>query len=319
MTAWIFHGVQGTGKGLLVDHIIRPIFGKDYVAKQQPRNLKAEFNSWMEKAIIVNLDEFDINDAGVDAGSVMQALKQWITDEFMAIRAMRTDHRMTDNYANFILTTNAKSALPVDPGDRRFSFGVRQEKRLVITPDEVAAIPGELVQFAGYLKGYDANAQQAHTCLENDAKLHARELSLTTIEEFADAIRFGDLEFFLGVEEGTMDHMQKAPYKMLTDRLTNEAKHGESSFIRVNELLTAYKMVCGGKDLVGLKFKKIMQFRNLPPARIKQSDGSRPEGWQVDWKVDEETLRSIGGHIRAVKTQSDLEKELKNEIQNESN
>ena len=137
-TAWILHGVQGTGKGLLVDHVLRPIFGKDYVCKQQSRNLKAEFNGWMERAIIVNLDEFDVSDAGSDSGSVMQALKMWITDAQLPIRALHKESRMTDNYSNFILTTNAKSALPVDDGDRRMNFGVRQEEKLVITPEEVA-------------------------------------------------------------------------------------------------------------------------------------------------------------------------------------
>jgi hypothetical protein len=315
-TAWIFHGVQGTGKGLLVDHVLRPIFGRDYVKKQQSRNLKAEFNGWMEKAIIVNLDEFDLQDAGNESSSVMQAIKMWITDEFIPIRAMHKESRMTDNYSNFILTTNAKSAMPVDPGDRRISFGVRQEKRLDISPDEVEAIPDELEQFAGYLKGYEVDKQLAHTCLENETKEQAKRLSLTSIELFVEAVKYGKLQYFVDAqdEKSSHDHSLVPDYGQILSRFVSDAKSSTQTLVSVHDLLKAYKLIVkNDKDMTSGKFKKIMEHKNLEAKRMRIGKG-RVEGWRVDWEVDAETLQSIGGHIRAVKSQEELEKSLLGEV-----
>jgi len=315
-TAWILHGVQGTGKGLLVDHVLRPIFGKDYVCKQQSRNLKAEFNGWMERAIIVNLDEFDVSDAGSDSGSVMQALKMWITDAQLPIRALHKESRMTDNYSNFILTTNAKSALPVDDGDRRMNFGVRQEEKLVITPEEVDAIPGELLDFAGYLGAYEVDKMKAHTCLENEAKTLAKALSKTSIEEFVEAVRVGDMQYFIdGTQERPSDAALPGYYQAALDKWISDAKNDRESIIAVADLLLAYKMICSGnKDVKATKFMKTMAFKALPAKRLRDASGGRPFGWRVKWDIDEETLRNIGGHLKAVKSQEELEDEIRKEV-----
>jgi len=314
-TAWLLHGVQGTGKGLLVDHVLGPIFGKDYVIKQQSRNLKAEFNGWMERAIIVNLDEFDVTDAGYEAGSVMQALKMWITDARLPIRAMHKESRMTDNYSNFILTTNAKSGLPVDDGDRRISFGVRQEKRLDISPEEVESIRSELDQFAGYLFGYEVDKQLAHTCLENEAKTLAKSLSRTSIEEFVDAVRLGNLQYFLdGMQENT-DGMLKAQYQQVIDRWVADVKASGESLVTAPDLLVAYRTICSeDKNMKTERFKKMMGHKSLPARRLIAADNSRPYGWNVKWDADAQTIREIKGHIKAVKTQKELEEALRKEV-----
>jgi len=315
-TAWIFHGVQGTGKGLLIDHILTPIFGHDYVAKQQSRNLRAEFNGWMEHAIFVNLDEFDIQDAGGEATSVMQALKMWITDLRLPIRAMHKESRQTNNYSNFILTTNAKGAMPVDSGDRRISFGVRQENRLEISPEEVEAIPNELEQFAGYLLGYNVDKRLAHTCLENATKEQAKRLSLTSIEEFVEAVREGDLQFFLdATHERSSDMGLDGAYRKLVDTFIDDTKRNGESIITVYDLLTAFKVICKeDRNMKGNKFAKIMEHKNFPAKKLKMPNGSRPRGWRIEWQTEQETLVNIGGHIKAAKTQEELEKSLRAEV-----
>ena len=314
-TAWIFHGVQGTGKGLLVDRVLSPIFGHDYVVKQQSRNLKAEFNGWMERAVFVNLDEFDITDAGNEATSVMQALKMWITDGRLPIRAMHKESRMTDNFSNFILTTNAKSALPVDEGDRRISFGVRQNKRLEITPEEIDSIKSELDGFAGYLKTFAVDKQMAHTCLENATKDQAKRLSLTSIEEFAEAVRDGDLQFFIDAkDERSSDFALDGEYRNILEGFIACAKDEKESTVSLHELLVAFKVICKeDRNMKSNKFGKIMEHKNLPSQRIRTPAG-RVRGWRVNWTADAETLRSVGAHIHPVKSQEDLEKNLQDEI-----
>ena len=312
-TAWVFHGVQGTGKGLLVDHVLKPIFGDEYVFKQTTRGLKDAFNVWMEKSIIVNIDEFDIEDTGADANGIMQNLKSWITDKYSAVRDMYAAQRTARSYSNFILTTNANSALPVDEGDRRISFGKRQEKRIQISHEEVAAVPGELQHFAGYLLGYKVDSQKAHTCLENDAKHIARHLGKTTIEEFVDAIKSGDLQYFVdGASEKGHDPALPGYYREILDGWIADAKADRPSAVRVPELLLAFKLICNEKsEMKQSKFVKMMQHKALNVGQPLDYKGKRFRGWKIDWVVDAETNVNIGGHIKPVKTQEQLEEEVR--------
>lgn len=315
-TAWIFHGVQGTGKGLLVDHIIRPIFGKDYVAKQQTKGLKDAFNIWMEKAIIVNLDEFDVSDTGGEANMIMQNLKTWITDDYIAVRGMHAASRPARNYSNFILTTNARAALPIDEGDRRISFGKRQESKLVISSEEVNAIKDELVDFAGYLLGYEVDEDMVHICLENEAKDIARSLGKTSIQEFVDAVHDGDLQFFIdGMSEHSGDLSLPHDYQKLVDSWMIDAKaEAGESFISTTQLLLAYRMLCNeDKKLKTGKFSKMMSYKAFQPTYMRTPTG-RVNGWRIKWNMDQETLVKIRGHMKPVKSSADMEKEIQKEI-----
>ena len=49
---------------------------------------------------------------------------------------------------------------------------------------------------AGVLQRFQVNARMAHTALENDAKKEMKEVSMSILEEFANAIRTRNLEYF---------------------------------------------------------------------------------------------------------------------------
>jgi hypothetical protein len=297
-TAWIMHGVQGTGKGLLVDHILTPIFGADYVRKQQARDLRADFNGWMETAIFVNLDEFDVHDTGSSQDSIMAALKNWITDTRLSIRALYAGHRMTDNFTNFIVTTNSQNSIPVPPGERRFSYGMRQEEKIDITPADVEMIKAELADFAGYLLGYDVNAEEAHQCLENETKLRAQELSKNTIEEFVEAVAIGDLRYFYEILREHADFDMGRNYQQVLDRMTADAKADKQTCLSPDEMLAAYEMATGGKK-VKAKVMKTLAYKNLKPGRY-QVNGQRVRGFLIKWNLSEEDKTELGTHLKAV-------------------
>jgi len=44
LTAWVFLGEQGAGKGLLLDKILKPLFGHKQVVKVEDEQLKSQFN-----------------------------------------------------------------------------------------------------------------------------------------------------------------------------------------------------------------------------------------------------------------------------------
>jgi len=64
----------------------------------------------------------------------------------------------------------------------------------------------------------------------------------------------------------------------------------------------------------GNKFGKIMEHKSLPARRLRIGD-ARPRGWKIDWLiVDAATMAEIKGHIKPVRTQEELEKNLEKEI-----
>lgn len=300
-TAWIFHGVQGTGKGLLVDHILTPIFGWDYVEKQQARNLKAEFNSFLEKALILNLDEFDVHHTGREADSVMQALKMWITDSKISIRRMYSAPVQRRNYTNVIITTNSPEPIPVPEGERRFNFGVRQEVPIKITHEEVRGISEELHAFAGFLKGYDADEELASVAMDNVTKQSAQQMSKSSIDEFAQAIRSGDLMFFHALlDEPSEDWHTKGKLKDSVARWITEAKEGRTSVVKATDMISAYMIATGDSKKTVTKFVKAMQHKNTAPTRRRLDDGTRPFAWDINWEINSEDAAALGLHLKVV-------------------
>ena len=77
----------------------------------------------------------------------------------------------------------------------------------------------------------------------------------------------------------------------------------------------AYKVICStNKDLKLVTFKSAMRHKGNPAKRLRSPDGRRVDGWKVKWNVDEETLRNIGAHIKAVKSEEELEEALRAEV-----
>lgn len=44
MTSFVFIGEQGSGKGVTMEHIIKPLFGNSQVSQIEDEELKSSFN-----------------------------------------------------------------------------------------------------------------------------------------------------------------------------------------------------------------------------------------------------------------------------------
>jgi len=313
-TAWILHGVPGTGKGLITQHILPGIFGIDYCVTQQVRDLKQAFNGWIEQAIFVTIDEANTDDAGAESKQVVEALKLWITESRLNLRQLYCPPRMVRNFSNFIFTSNDFGVLPIRPGDRRFSVGLRQEEPLDISPDEVDQIKFELAHFAGYLQGYEVDKQLAHAPMMNSAKAAIMEYKLSSIEEFVRAVQNGDLMFFLDNWELGIISQETVAVDAVLNQWIEDLKAGKPSLIRTQALLTVYEAIVSGRTSTPIgKFTKNMERHLLSPQRMRY-EGKRAKGWLVDWNVDQEDLVDLGAHIKPVKTQKELEVALADEL-----
>ena len=199
MTAWIFTGVPGTGKGVLVQKVLKPLFGEMQVPMRSLENIEEQFNLYMRTALFLVVDEFRMGDSG-NVGKMADKLKHQITEPTLTIRAMRTNQIELPSFCNFIFLTNRADAVRIEEGDRRYNVAPRQERKLeAVHPDiinNISTLRSELYNFSGLLQSFVVDGRMAHTVLENTAKIEMRQVSMSVLEEFANAIKTQNLQYF---------------------------------------------------------------------------------------------------------------------------
>ena len=192
-TAWIWHGVQGTGKGLIFSRILRPLFGDANVVQKRMTELEDRFNEHLANSLIVNIDEAHISNSG-KSGMIMADLKNQITEPKITIRKMRQAAQTVDNRAGFLFFSNMSTPVEVERTDRRFNVGLFQQEPLNITPQEVDHIQNELLSFAYQLQHHPVDITNVRTPILNDAKREIIEGSLHAAESISQALQKGNLE-----------------------------------------------------------------------------------------------------------------------------
>jgi hypothetical protein len=198
-TAWLLSGTQGTGKGVYFNEIMAKLLGLDYVTRTTLPVFEKEFNAFMERALLVFVDEVRISEL-TKASTALSNLKQLITDANVAIRRMRTDQYLIDNHANFVFASNHHDSMEVDPSDRRFLIAPRQEAPLsdvLRVTDIENRLPGELEKFAGYLLGRPADLQLAREMYHSAERARLQHLTRDSSDEVVDALRRGNAQFFI--------------------------------------------------------------------------------------------------------------------------
>lgn len=202
-TAWVLGGVPGTGKGLFYSKVLRPLFGPEHVPMRALQNIEEQFNLYMRNSLFLIVDEFHMASSSIGAMKIADKLKNQITEDTLTIRAMRTNQIEVPNYTNFIFLTNRNDAIKIEAGDRRYNIPPRQETRLEDAHPqllkELDKLELELDAFAGYLATFQVNERLVHTCIDNASKDQMRQVSMSVLEEFSQAIKDGDLTFFTDI------------------------------------------------------------------------------------------------------------------------
>ena len=195
-TGFVFHGRTGTGKGIMFDKIIRPLIGDKYVTELTVDNLSDQFNQWLETSIIIWLDEFNADDSH-SGDALMNKIKNLVTENTVTIRGMRRNPIQKQVYNNIIIASNHTTPIPIDINDRRFNISPAQESMIVISQTEIDQIKNELTDFATFLHEFKVNVQKTKQVLNNDAKQKMIAASMTSHNSFFEAVRKGDLEYFV--------------------------------------------------------------------------------------------------------------------------
>jgi len=196
MTAWILHGTEGTGKGLIMNRILRPIFGKEQTTSRRMEELNEPYNGFMKNKFLVFVDEVQTK-ALENEKAAMAKLRNFITEPTITIRDMYVAAMEYENRTNWIFNSNESDPVAIPKNDRRFNVGVYQPNKLNMTDAELAPIESELQDFHDYLLSYPVDLKAVATPLDNNDRSTLISISESSIDTVASAILGGDMEFLI--------------------------------------------------------------------------------------------------------------------------
>jgi hypothetical protein len=113
----LLQGTQGDGKTYFYA-LLAAILGKDNVIVINGKRLEEHFNPWAEGHMIVFIEEIRLH--GKNRWDAVNNLKPNLTNLMVEIRRMRTDVYNVINRSSYMLTSNSRDGLPVDPSDTRY-------------------------------------------------------------------------------------------------------------------------------------------------------------------------------------------------------
>jgi hypothetical protein len=321
ITAWILTGKEGTGKGVLINHIIAPTLGHDYVPIKRGTELEEKFNGWMENALIAYIDEIQVGNS-TRSEAIMADLKQFITDPSPTVRNMREMAYKIINYVNFILSSNKPDPVVITESDRRFNTGVFQsEKLLGITSHTLDhVLPKELHAFVNYMMTRKADVDLANTILHNNTRQNIIEASRTSLDEVGIQLMNGDFEglwnsmpdlnlmaelhgpasataiAFANIMKREALHIHQ--YKNKTRKVNGRdipVKKGmvaSHSKLTRDDMFVVFEHCVGNMPSTPNKFTSLLRHRNIviEPIRV---DEKLVRGIHVEWYMPEARLMEI--------------------------
>lgn len=311
-TAWVFGGVPGTGKGLFYSKVLRPLFGPEHVPMRALQSIEEHFNLYMRNALFLVVDEFHMASSSLGTMKIADKLKNQITEDTVTIRAMRTNQVEMPNYTNFIFLTNRNDAIKIENGDRRYNIPPRQEQKLEhVHPmilSELDKLEDELADFGGFLYTFQVDERMVHTCIDNTAKTQMRQVSMTIMEEFAEALNKGDLTFFTDILDintaNTMNMNEVATAQRLVKSWIALAKD-KFCIIPMEHLRTVFHVQTEQNPRLSQReFAKQISRFGIAPVRKRTAnagrDSSPVRGVVVNWQQDElEVQRLVNQYFDA--------------------
>lgn len=296
-TAWILQGVQGTGKGVMFNMILKPLLGDGYCATKTSENIEDDFNDWVSRTLLVLLDEFKSTD-GANATKMHNRLKHLITEEETTARGMRENQRSTKSYTNFIIATNDRDTTTVPEDDRRINVAPRQEVQLLVRYPELAEtlekhLLDETPLFVAFIKHFHIDRLAARTVRETEHKKLAREASRNTHERFCSSIKHGNLDYLIDYFEDppkTAIEFESAPaYNTIIKRLIADA--GGTSFLTITDLRVLYARI-QGKWLAPEALGRAMRIYGLEPIQ-KRTGAGRHRGYDISFNAADYNLEEL--------------------------
>lgn len=276
LTAWVAHGVEGTGKGSFVANIAIPLLHDNNVMQVTAKDIEDNFNGFLEGKSFVFVDEVDVDDFR-EKGRVTAKLRNYITESKISVRKMRTQVEQSDNWTSWFFASNKRRPVQVPLGDRRYNIGIYQGKRMV--DFDPKALQEDLEQFAAFLKAHPADPDLANSIVHTEDRDNLMQLSKTSGDEIADAILAGDyetLESYLPDDNLLAAHKFGMPYKQVLIDIKNAKR------ITRDQLYIIFEHCVGNVNSSPTKFNQYLRHHGLAVKQIKDN-GGKVYGIHVKW------------------------------------
>ena len=150
----------------------------------------------------------------------------------------------------------------------------------------------ELYIIAGILNKFQVDARMAHTALENDAKKEMKEVSMSILEEFANAIRIRNLEYFTEVLDIPLTNTFDAGGISTAQRYVKDwlSQTQQEQVIPLAHFKVVYDAMTDSRNTISQReFAKRMSRLNIKTARkrvSKDRTAGIPRGVVLVWKID---------------------------------
>jgi hypothetical protein len=286
LTAWLFTGVPGTGKGILFNKIIAPLFGQRYCRLITQNTAEEKYNGWMYQTLFVGVDEIDIGNT-TNGRQTLDTLKNYITEPITEIRLMNTDTLSMKTFCNFLFFSNHGDAMTIEPGERRLNVAPHQHAKLppeAQTTEFIASLHDQLPEFANYLQSIVVNEVQVNTALDNDAKRIMTQNSRSQHDTFMHALITFDVDYL--ISQVTSPHPNAIQLahegRYILTKLLKNAKNGQT-FMAIPEMATLRSLALG--DIKGqndintyLQHQEISKKTKQPSAFKDPNQTSRKMG-----------------------------------------
>ena len=307
-TMWILNGIEGTGKGVIVNDILAPILGMT-MHSGTIRMLRDRFNDYLEGKLLVVLQELQLADDR-DAQELNAVLKHYTGDRRIEIEAKFKGKRMIDFLASFLATTNQPSqAVLLSESNRRYCFSDCAERKLaeVMTPAEFEQIPNELIDFTTYLMNRTIDLDSARDVHMSETQTRMMEDARDSNDEVIHAIKNGDLEalwndVFMRAEAMLPVHVELADarYRALVSKLVLQvcADQGKAMIrMPTSDLAVLFGQLAataGAKSTFG----KMLAHRGLRTKKFRDGRGTY-RGLEVTWRATPAFLEGV--HAEALR------------------
>lgn len=286
-TGWVLHGTEGTGKGLLFNEILRPLFGAQQTAIRSMKTLAENYNDYVKNKFIVFIDEVQTS-ALRNQETIMAKLRNYMVEPMISIRQMFTNEYEVKNYSNWIFASNRPDPVSIPKDDRRFNVGMYQAKKLVISNAEVQRIPDELQQFYNYLMTWKVDESKAHTPLNNLDRQALIAVSESSIDSVANALVDGDFTFFLdhlptgNIGQGDSVRELTESYRTVLTRCIDRSANNATCSISRDELFILFQYCVGDMPVSPNKFTSRLKHHRIRVHRV-WIDGKSCQGYNTEW------------------------------------
>lgn len=279
-TAWVWHGVEGTGKGFIFNALFRPILG-DSAIETRMGAFEGQFNGFLENKILVFIDEGEM-EAYKTAQILEGDFRNYITEPRTLIRQMRQTAISRQNRVNIIVSSN-KGAVSLTDSDRRYNVAPYQTKKIQLADGEYDAAALLRWEFYCYCMGLKPSKEKMRKALFNEAKSELAAMNRNSVEEACKALLEGNLEYFKGFVASDTKGLSSNEQDLALAYNDLVGKMGDYDKLSREEIRILLSWIIGGISPAPAKFTKLLAHHRISIGPVKRA-GVQFRGVPINWK-----------------------------------